>query len=259
MLYDFNDSMFSDFCSEIADHTLEQVPNALFQGKRKIKRKTLQSRSSHITGAHDSTDSEELDHSDSGYSSPMHRQNQISSGTDALTKTVPSTGTSQYGSQPVASVGRIDTIVTHSITNTQPVVTVSQSQAYHTTAIYSHEHQQQQHSLSHLPNVCMSYASAVVSSRQSNRPNMSSPLHNSMGTDLPSSQLQNPAAAQHNDGAISDEEADDAGDELPGMKKKKRKRGRRRRKRGKKEGRGFVRLAIALLHSFGRYYGINNL
>ena len=55
------------------------MPNALYQGKRKSRRKLPPSRQQ----AHDTTDSEELDHSDSGYSSPMHRKNLISSGTDA--------------------------------------------------------------------------------------------------------------------------------------------------------------------------------
>ncbi|XP_067943712.1 selenocysteine insertion sequence-binding protein 2-like [Watersipora subatra] len=74
----------TDFAEDIADHTLEQVPNALYQGKRKLRRKVA----SRQQGASDSTDSEEVDHSDSGYSSPLHKQNQISSGTDARSKTL---------------------------------------------------------------------------------------------------------------------------------------------------------------------------
>ena len=70
---------FSDFSDEIANLTLAERPNSLFNRSRLRKRRTEE---------FTSTDSEE--ESDSGYSSPLHRRNQTSSGTHPAVSIVPS-------------------------------------------------------------------------------------------------------------------------------------------------------------------------
>lgn len=254
-----------DFSSDIADHTLEQMPNALYQGKRKVKRKMLlSSRPAHnATAGHDSTDSEELDHSDSGYSSPMHRQNQISSGTDARrTKTSSESSNSNSSKPPIPSVGRLDSSnnrpqasaiaapavpVTHSVMCTHPYVTVSQAQsgvmssAYRpaAAAVYSRHQPLTAHHITHNSTtaaaVCMSYASALQASRPT-----TSLYHSTDDTERAaaavegrSNTVRTAAEGLLDDGANSDEavgEDDDVNGSV--VRKKKRKRGRRRRKRG---------------------------
>lgn len=209
----------ADFASEIADHTLEQVPNALYQGKRKLRRKTFPSRQQH-NGGTDSTDSEELDHSDSGYSSPMHRQNQISSGTDAQTKTVDSHSSG-------VSVGAVTTATHYVTTPPLSVVTVSQvnsctqlrqaSSVYHAAPLYS-EHIN--------PNLRKSYA-------------LSASLHRPAIVTVPHLHTKMPqttgSLAQTKDSALSEQE-DELEEAHPSGKKRKRKRGRRRRRKGMRCG-----------------------
>ena len=127
----------------------------------------------------------------------MHRQNQISSGTDARTKTLES------GSERAPPV-------TAGVTITQAGSVMQASNVYHTATLYSEER------LAHAPqNVnSMSYASAVASQPASNA----------------QQKAQNSNNAQCNDGAISEQE--DGGDDATTGKKKKRKRGRRRKRKG---------------------------
>lgn len=203
------DVAVSDFSSDIANNTLEQVPNALYQGKssRKARRKAFQT-SRQGAAADDSTDSEELDHSDSGYSSPMHRKNQTSSGTDAL--------------KPQRS-------------DPPPSYTTTQAASLYHAAALHHEPGQ----LALLPQNSTSYASALASSHQPRRVsataaaratdqmknNLTSSTSNKSHTKL-TAQLSN--GAKRSDSVKT---ADDS-EKLPGTKRKRR-RGKRKRKRGK--------------------------
>ena len=190
----------ADFASEIADHTLEQMPNALYQGKRKVRRKTLPRQQQN--GGDDSTDSEELDHSDSGYSSPMHRQNQISSGTDARSKTQESGSEKAPPASASSAVTQANSCAVRQANNT-----------YHTATHYN-EHEP----TANIHQNTMSYASAVVSKQAALTPahSQTTSAHNHI--------------AQLNDGAISEQE--ETADDPTSGKKKKRKRGRRRKRKG---------------------------
>lgn len=71
-------SCVSDFSDEIANLTLMEKPSLLYRKDRSSTRSWFQQYSQDS-----STDSEEVD-SDSGYSSPLHRRNQMSNGTHPI-------------------------------------------------------------------------------------------------------------------------------------------------------------------------------
>lgn len=132
----------------------------------------------------------------------MHRQNQISSGTDARTK---SQGDGSTSSERAAKLSP------GTVTVTQASSVRQTASVYHTATIYSEQEAVSQVS----QNNTMSYATALVSKQ----------------TVLP------PAGsirAQPHDGAMSEQE-ELAEDVSSTGKKKKRKRGRRRKRKGENQ------------------------
>lgn len=198
------------------------MPNALYQGKRKVRRKTLASRQQQ-NGGGDSTDSDELDHSDSGYSSPMHRQNQTSSGTDAGTKSL-------IEAQPGSERSNKKLLSATVVTQPSSCSVRQTSSVFHTATLYNeHEH------LGHIPQSKingMNYASALAT-KQTVLP-VSDAVHSQEA--LPTADMSlglscNTIRAQLNEGAMSEQE--DAGEDGASTgKKKRRKRGRRRKRKG---------------------------
>lgn len=216
-----------DFSSDIANHTLEQVPNALYQGKpRKTRRKAFPSsrqlQGSTAPGGNDSTDSEELDHSDSGYSSPMHRKNQMSSGTDARTR----------------SSELSHTVLTNN--NAQrsglqnPPATYTSTQSAHTGLYHAVSLHDETVTLGLISQSPTSYASALATSHQTRRANSSVPTSKPAQTKL-SAQLSTGASISDCVNATTESSSTTG-------TKKKRKRGRRKRRKGRFTRRSSVSL-----------------
>lgn len=206
----------------MANQTLEQIPHVLYQGnKRKVRRKTMSSRPQ-ANGIADTTDSD-LDHSDSGYSSPMHRRNQISSGTDA------SRNTEQL--QPYTTPTSITTCQADIITPKPESYTSAQTGStslYHAASIHN-DHS----NLGLIAQPPLSYATVLTTSHQN-----SSAKDKQSSAAAGKSSRSGSISAQNNGANVNDvmENAefddDDVGMTADDQVKKKRRRGRRRRKKG---------------------------
>lgn len=209
--------MSVDFSSDIANHTLEQVPNALYQGgKRKTRRKQAPRLHQTGGGGGDSTDSEELDHSDSGYSSPMHRKNQTSSGTDAWAGRI--TDTSTYSTDVKVAALECTTNQSASYSTAQ----MSSAGLYHAATVHLDPSK-----LPHMPTPALSYSAVVSASAQHNNTTSSPSLTN---TRVPTTNGGPAQQAQQDNGAKTEEGNDE--NPLTDKKRRRRKRGRRRRKKG---------------------------
>ena len=110
----------ADFSDEIANLTLMERPSLLYQKDRSLTRSWFQQCSQDS-----STDSEEVD-SDSGYSSPLHRRNQMSNGTHPIP-----TGMAFLSYPPMASGQRNPVLIDNKlVTAYNPYMLANQAMHY---------------------------------------------------------------------------------------------------------------------------------
>ncbi|CAH1790315.1 unnamed protein product [Owenia fusiformis] len=113
----------TDFSDEIASLTLVERPNSLYRSRRVRPRRKSAAHAAQYD-LNSTTDSEEVD-SDSGYSSPLHRRNQVSNGTTTSLTYTPSDPlgyTSISDPHGCSFQGIVGTPIPHvPIVNTMPV------------------------------------------------------------------------------------------------------------------------------------------
>ena len=114
-----------DFSDEIANLTLMEKPSLLYRHDRSSTRSWFQ-RYSQTS----STDSDEVD-SDSGYSSPLHRRNQMSNGTHPIAAGMP------FLRYPIPAVAQSNPVLVDNVTGYNPYV-MAANQAVHYAYANSH-------------------------------------------------------------------------------------------------------------------------